>query len=244
LAELDRANNHCFASHRTTHAPLSGATTDLLLSFAIDYSDLRYLFYIYRRVVVAKKKAIGPTGKEIQLFGFWREFCPMTAPLTPLMRTHSKGGLPASRSWTYYSMAPPIKQENLPAMEDCRLRLKNAVNVKLNASAKFKLTAIDALVIAGFEREVAKNPAMINRFYRLLKMSKPKDVADGEPPAPPAWPRLDQQLEAPPAPNPMPPPRPPALGGPLIDSHDKFSRSRILLWAARWRGRRWRQLQR
>jgi hypothetical protein len=28
-------------------------------------------------------------------------------------------------------MAPPIKQENLPAMEDCRLLLKNAVNVKL-----------------------------------------------------------------------------------------------------------------
>jgi hypothetical protein len=28
-------------------------------------------------------------------------------------------------------MAPPIKQENLPPLEDCRLLLKNAVNVKL-----------------------------------------------------------------------------------------------------------------
>jgi hypothetical protein len=34
-------------------------------------------------------------------------------------------------------MAPPIKQENLPALEDCRLLLKNAVNVKLKASANF-----------------------------------------------------------------------------------------------------------
>jgi hypothetical protein len=41
-------------------------------------------------------------------------------------------------------------------LEDCRLLLKNAVNVKLNASANFKLTAIDALVIAGFDPEVAK----------------------------------------------------------------------------------------
>jgi hypothetical protein len=31
-------------------------------------------------------------------------------------------------------MASPIKQENLPAMEDCRLLLKNAVNIKLKAS--------------------------------------------------------------------------------------------------------------
>jgi hypothetical protein len=54
-------------------------------------------------------------------------------------------------------MAPPIKQENLPPLEDCRLLLKNAVNVKLNASANFKLTATDALVIAGFDPEVAKN---------------------------------------------------------------------------------------
>jgi hypothetical protein len=79
------------------------------------------------------------------LFGFWGEFCPMTAPLTPLMSSHPKGGLPASRSWTHYSMAPPIKQENLPAMEDCRVRLKNAVNIKLNASANIKLIATDAL---------------------------------------------------------------------------------------------------
>jgi hypothetical protein len=28
-------------------------------------------------------------------------------------------------------MAPPIKQENLPAMDDCRLQLKNAVKIKL-----------------------------------------------------------------------------------------------------------------
>jgi hypothetical protein len=34
-------------------------------------------------------------------------------------------------------MAPPIKQENLPALEDCRLLLKNAINVKLNASSNF-----------------------------------------------------------------------------------------------------------
>jgi hypothetical protein len=70
LSIIGQAKNHCFASHRTTHAPLSGATTDLLLSFAIDYSNLRYLFYIYRRVVVAKKKAIGSTGKENHSFGF------------------------------------------------------------------------------------------------------------------------------------------------------------------------------
>jgi hypothetical protein len=130
----------------------------------------------------------------------------MTAPPTPLMILHPKGGLPASRSWTHYRMAPPIKQENLPAMEDCRLLLKNAVEIKLNASANFKLTAIDALVMASFEQEVAKNQAMVNRFNRLLKKSKPKEAADGEPPAPPVWPRLDQQLKAPPAPNPMPPP--------------------------------------
>jgi hypothetical protein len=163
-----------------------------------------------------RSKPIGPTGKEIQLFGFWGEFCPMTAPLTPLMSLHPKGGLPASRSWTHYSMAPPIKQENLPPLEDCRLLLKNAVNVRLNASANFKPTAIDALVIAGFDPEVAKNQSMINRFHRLLQKSKPKEVAGGEPPAPPVWPRLDQQLKAPPAPNPMPPPLPPVLGGPLI----------------------------
>jgi hypothetical protein len=59
----------------------------------------------------------------------------MTAPLTPLMSLHPKGGLPASRSWTHYRMAPPIKKENLQAMEDCRLMLKNAVDIKLKASA-------------------------------------------------------------------------------------------------------------
>jgi hypothetical protein len=48
-------------------------------------------------LLLERSKPIGPTGKEIQLFGFWREFCPMTAPLTPLMRLHPKGGLPASR---------------------------------------------------------------------------------------------------------------------------------------------------
>jgi hypothetical protein len=88
-------------------------------------------------------------------------------------------------------MAPPIKQENLPAMEDCRLRLKNAVDIKLKASANFKLTATDALVMAGFDPEVAKNHSMINRFHRLLHNSKPKELADGGPPAPPVWPRLD-----------------------------------------------------
>jgi hypothetical protein len=124
-------------------------------------------------------------------------------------------------------MAPPKKQENLPAMEDCRLQLKNTVDIKLKASANFKLTATDALVIAGFEQEVAKNHSMLNRFHRLLKNSKPKEVADGEPPAPPVGPLrlppLVQQLQAPPAPNPMPPPIPPVLGGPLIDSRPPLS---------------------
>jgi hypothetical protein len=41
-----------FASHRTTHAPLSSAPTDLLRSFAIDDSNYRDLFYVYRKVVV------------------------------------------------------------------------------------------------------------------------------------------------------------------------------------------------
>jgi hypothetical protein len=50
----------------------------------------------------------------------------------------------------------PIKQENLPAMEDCRQLLKNAVEIKLMASANFKLTAIDALVIAGFEQRLRR----------------------------------------------------------------------------------------
>jgi hypothetical protein len=36
-------------------------------------------------------------------------------------------------------MVPPIKQENLPALEDCCLLLKNAVNVKLKASANFTM---------------------------------------------------------------------------------------------------------
>jgi hypothetical protein len=65
-----------FASHPTTHAPLSSASTDLLRSFAIDYSNFRDLFYIYRRVVVGKKKPIGSTGKEIHSFGFGGKFCP------------------------------------------------------------------------------------------------------------------------------------------------------------------------
>jgi hypothetical protein len=120
-------------------------------------------------------------------------------------------------------MAPPIKNENLPAMEDCRLLLKNAVNVKLNASASFKLTATDALVIAGFEPEVAKNHSMVNRFKRLLQKSKPKEVADGEPPGPLQLPPLVQQRKAPPTPNPMPPPLSPVLGGPLIDSRPPLS---------------------
>jgi hypothetical protein len=46
-------------------------------------------------------------------------------------------------------MAPPIKQENLPALEDCRLLLKNAVNVKLKASHQHFHDAI-ALVIRVF----------------------------------------------------------------------------------------------
>jgi hypothetical protein len=57
LSIIGQAKTHCFASHRTTHAPVSGATTDLLRSFAIDYSNYRDLFYIYRRVVVGKKQA-------------------------------------------------------------------------------------------------------------------------------------------------------------------------------------------
>ena len=58
----------------------------------------------------------------------------MTASLTPLLILHPKGGLPASRTCSHYRMAPPIKQENLPAMEDCRLLLKNAIDIKLKAS--------------------------------------------------------------------------------------------------------------
>jgi hypothetical protein len=135
---IEQVKSHRFASHPTTHAPLSGASTDLLRSFAIDYSNFRDLFYTYGRVVVGKKKPIGPTGKEIQMFGSGGEFCPMTAPLTPLMIWHPKGGLPASRTWTHYRMALPIKNENLPAMEDCRLLLKNAVDIKLKASVNVK----------------------------------------------------------------------------------------------------------
>jgi hypothetical protein len=138
---------------------------------------------------------------------------PNDRPTNPLMSLHPKGGLPASQSWPLFDMAPPIKQENLPAMEDCRLLLKNAVEIKRNASVSFKLTAIDALVIAGFDPEVAKNQSMVNRFNRLLHKSKVKEVGDGEPPVPPVWPPFVQQLKAPPVPNPMPPPLPPVLGG-------------------------------
>jgi hypothetical protein len=75
-------------------------------------------------------------------------------------------------------MAPPKKQENLLSMEDCRLLLKNAVDIKLMASANFKLTAIDALVIAGFEQEVANNPAMISHDQPLLP-TPPQVKAEG-----------------------------------------------------------------
>jgi hypothetical protein len=130
-AIIEQAKKSLFCLPPHNPRPLSGASTDLLRYFAIDYSNYRGLFYIYRRVVVGKKKPIGLAGKEIQLFGFGGEFCPMTAPPTPLMILHPKGGLPASRTCSHYSMAPPIKQENLPAMEDCRLLLKNAVDIRL-----------------------------------------------------------------------------------------------------------------
>jgi hypothetical protein len=52
------------------------------------------------------------------------------------MILHPKGGLPASRTWHRFDMAPPIKQENLPAMEDCCLLLKNAIDIKLKASSE------------------------------------------------------------------------------------------------------------
>jgi hypothetical protein len=87
----------------------------------------------------------------------------------------------------------------------------------------FKLTTIDAMVMAGFEREVAKNQSMVNHFNRLLHKSKVKEVGDGEPPVPPVWPLLAQQLKSPPVPNPMPPPLPPVLGGPLFDSRPPLS---------------------
>jgi hypothetical protein len=67
-------------------------------------------------------------------------------------------------------------------------RLKNAVNIKLKASANVKLTTTDALVLASFKWELAKNQAMVNCFNRLLQKLKLKEVADGEPPAPPVWP--------------------------------------------------------
>jgi hypothetical protein len=46
-------------------------------------------------------------------------------------------------------MAPPIKQENLPPLEDCRLLLKNAVEIKLKASHQHFHDAM-ALVIRVF----------------------------------------------------------------------------------------------
>jgi hypothetical protein len=42
-------------------------------------------------------------------------------------------------------MAPPIKQENLPVMEDCRLLLKNAVEIKLKGL--FTISRRMALVV-------------------------------------------------------------------------------------------------
>jgi hypothetical protein len=119
LSLIEQAKNHCFASHRTTHASLSSAPTDLLRSFAIEGSLLERRSRSGQQV--RRSIRLVPGG----------EFCPMTAPLTPLLIWHPKGGLPASRTCAHYRMAPPIKQENLPAMEDCRLLLKNAVEIKL-----------------------------------------------------------------------------------------------------------------
>jgi hypothetical protein len=48
-------------------------------------------------------------------------------------------------------MAPPIKQENLPAMEDCRLLLNNAVDIKLKGSSLFHdaMALVDASCFLG-----------------------------------------------------------------------------------------------
>jgi hypothetical protein len=52
-------------------------------------------------------------------------------PTDPPDEFASKGRPSCPPNLGTLTMAPPIKQENLPAMEDCHLMLKNAVDIKL-----------------------------------------------------------------------------------------------------------------
>jgi hypothetical protein len=62
---------------------------------------------------------------------FRGEFCPNDRPTNPPDDFASKGRPSCLPILDALTMAPPIKKENLLAMEVCRLLLKNAVDIKL-----------------------------------------------------------------------------------------------------------------
>jgi hypothetical protein len=85
-----------------------------------------YSIYIEGSLFERRSRSGQQVRRSIRLV-LWGSF----GPTNPPDEFASKGRPSCLPNRGTLTMAPPIKQENLPAMEDCRLLLKNAVNVKL-----------------------------------------------------------------------------------------------------------------
>jgi hypothetical protein len=119
-----QAKSHCFASHRTTHGPQQQLSCDPL-PLNILITEV-YSIYIKRLLFERRSRSGQQVRTSIRLvlgvsFG----------PTDPPDETASKGRPSCLPNSAALIMAPPIKQENLPPLEDCRLLLKNAVDINL-----------------------------------------------------------------------------------------------------------------
>jgi hypothetical protein len=69
------------------------------------------------------------------------------------------------------------KQAGIPKMEECLDKLNRAVILKRNVSPNLKFTDKQALMLAGFTKELAENPTIVTRFRRILIRKQQEEEA-------------------------------------------------------------------
>jgi hypothetical protein len=122
LTELEQAKSHCFASHRTTHGLQQQISFDPL-PLNILITEI-YSIYIKGLLFERRSRSGQQVRRSIRLVLGGGSF----GPTDPPDETASKGRPSCLPNSAALIMAPPIKQENPPPLEDCRLLRKNAVD--------------------------------------------------------------------------------------------------------------------
>jgi hypothetical protein len=95
-----------------------------------------YSIYIEGSLFERRSRSGQQVRRSIRFVWFLGGVLPYDRPTNPPDETASKGRPSCLPNSAALIMAPPIKQENLPVMEDCRLLLKNTVDIKQKASSE------------------------------------------------------------------------------------------------------------